>query len=243
MHAPVCFRQAAWSLPHGLPSLVVSKGGAAIADPCCMLILHCYCIPTKLQMELAFLFTVYTRCMQVLPWLLRICVAGGTACPHGAWDCLCYCRPISQRDCLPTLAFHVNVYALISPPPWSILSLFQPPLQRSPSVVTLASTYCSFPVCGDRQEFRESPFVRPERASLSFAVLLYLPLLWRAARPLSESSVGDPGIICLLFHLPTFMARGPAYHCLSAQFAPVMAPGLSSERALRRWPILGASVP
>ena len=149
-------------------------------------------------MGLASLFTVYTRCMQVLPLLLRTCVAGGTAYPYGAWDCLCYCRPVSQRDCLPTLAFHVNVYALISPPPWSILSLFQPPLQRSPSVVTvvtLASTYCSFPVCGDRQEFRESPFVRRERASLSFAVLPYLPLLWCAARPRSESSVGNPVII------------------------------------------------
>ena len=32
------------------------------------------------------------------------------------------------------------------------------------------------------------------------------------------------------------MARGPAYHCLSAQFAPVMARGPSSERALRRRP-------
>ena len=196
--------------------------------------------------------------MQVLPLLLRTCVAGGTAYPHGAWNCLCYCRPVSQRDCLPTLAFHVNVYALISPPPWSILSLFQPPLQRSPSVVTvvtLVSTHCSFPVCGDRQEFRESPFVRPKRASLSFAVLLYLPPLWRAARPRSERSVGGPVIICLLFHLPTFMARperasfslpfypimarspnGQTYHCLSVQFAPVMACGPSSERALRRQP-------
>ena len=35
-----------------------------------------------------------------------------------------------------------------------------------------------------------------------------------AARPRTERSVGDPVIICLLFHLPTFMARessGPAY--------------------------------
>ena len=40
----------------------------------------------------------------------------------------------------------------------------------------------------------------------------------------------------ILFHLPTFMARGPAYHCLSAHFAPVMARGPSSERALRRRP-------
>ena len=77
--------------------------------------------------------------------------------------------------------------------------------------------------------------VRPERASLSFAFLLYLPQLWHAARPRSECSVGGPVIICLLFHLPTFMARGPsgpAYHFLSAQFAPVIARGLSPERAL-----------
>ena len=171
-----------------------------------------------------FLFTAYTCCMQVLPLLLRTCAAGGTAYPYNAWDCLCYCRLVSQRDGLPTLAFHVNVYALITPPPWSIVNFFRPPLQRSPSVVTLAPTYCSFPVGGDRQEFRESPFVRPERACLSFAVLLYLPPLWHAARPRSESSVGDPVIICLLFHLPTFMAcgpSGPAYHCLSAQFAPL----------------------
>ena len=107
-------------------------------------------------------------------------------------------------------SFHVNVYALITPPPWSILSLFQPPLQRSPSVVTLASTYCSFPVCGDRQEFRESPFVGPERASLSFVFQLYLPPLRRAARPRSESSVGDPVIICLLFHLPNLWRAAQA---------------------------------
>ena len=146
---------------------------------------------------------------------------------------------MSQRDCLPTLAFHINVYTLLTPPPWSIVSFFRPPLQRSPSVVTLASTYCSFPVCGDRQEFRENPFVRPERACLSFAVLLYLPPLWRAACPRSESSVGDRVIICLLFHLRTFMARGPsgpAYHCLSAQFGPVLVRGPSSERELRRRP-------
>ena len=192
-----------------------------------------------------FLFTAYTRCMRKLPLLLRTSVAGGIAYPYGAWDCLCYCQLVSQRDCLPTLAFHVNVCALITPPPWSIVSLFRPPLQRSPSVVTvvtLASTYCSFPVCRDRQEFTESPVVRPERASLSFAVLLYLPPLWRAAYPRSESSVGTPVIICLLFHLPTFMARGPsgpAYHCLSAQLTPLWRaarPSIGPERALRRRP-------
>ena len=177
---------------------------------------------------------------------------------HACKYCPCYCIPVQQAGpptlithgiafaildlcrngtaCLPTLAFHVNVYALITPPPWSIVNFFRPPLQRSPSVVTLASTYCSFPVGGDRQEFRESPFVRPERACLSFAVLLYLPPLWHAARPRSESSVGDPVITCLLFHLPTFMAcgpSGPAYHCLSAHFAPLWrAASPRSERSV-----------
>ena len=31
---------------------------------------------------------------------------------------------------------HVNAYVLITPPPWSIPRLSQPPLQRRPSVVT-----------------------------------------------------------------------------------------------------------
>ena len=75
VHAPVCFREAAWSLPHGLPSLVVSKGGAAIADPCCTQILHCYCIPTKLQWGL-------------LPCLPLTCAA----CRY----CPCYCVPVLQ---------------------------------------------------------------------------------------------------------------------------------------------------
>ena len=90
-----------------------------------------------------------------------------------------------------------------------------------------------------RQEFRESQVVRPERASLSFAFLPYLPPLWRVAGPRSESSIGGPDIICLLFHLLTFLARGPsgpACHCLSALFTLVIACGPSSERALCRRP-------
>ena len=69
-------------------------------------------------------------------------------------------------------------------------------------------------------------FARPEWASLSFAFLLNLPPLWRTARPRSGRSVRGPVIICLLFHLPTFIARGPsgtASHGLSAQLSPVMA--------------------
>ena len=77
-------------------------------------------------------------------------VAGGIAYPYGLWDCLCYRRPVSLTDCLPMLALHVNLYAVITPAPGSIPRLSQPPLQRRPSVVTLAahsSTYSSFPVC------------------------------------------------------------------------------------------------
>ena len=74
-------------------------------------------------------------------------------------------------------------------------------------------------------------FWRTARASqLIIAFLCNLPPLWRTARPRSERSVGSPVIICLLFHLPTFKARGPsgpAFHCLSAQFSPVMACGPS----------------
>ena len=55
--------------------------------------------------------------------------------------------PCCIRDCLLMLALHVNVYAPSTPPLWSIAKLSQPPLQRRPSVVTLAahsSTYCFF---------------------------------------------------------------------------------------------------
>ena len=106
------------------------------------------------------------------------------------------------------------------------------------------------PHCGARPGRASLSFARAERASLSFAFLLYLLPLWRVASPRSERSVGGPVIICLLFHLPTFMERsragqlvvclsaqfapamtrgpsGPAYRCLSAQFASVMARGLS----------------
>ena len=197
------FREAAWSLPHGLPSLVISKGGAAIADPCRTLILHCCCIPTQLELGLASLFTAYTLCMQVLPLLLRTRVPGWTAYPHGAWDCLCYSRPVSQRDCLPTLAFHVNVYALITPPAWSKMSLSQPPMQgvlfwspwslwrqptaRSPCVVIDRSLEKAHS-CGPRGPAYHLPFG-----------LSYLPPLWRAARPRSESSVGGLVIIIIFY--------------------------------------------
>ena len=49
-----------------------------------------------------------------------------------------------------------------------------------------------------------------QAGQLIIAFLLFLHPLWRAAYPRSESSVGGPVIICLLFHLSTFMARGPS---------------------------------
>ena len=49
---------------------------------------------------------------------------------------------------------------------------------------------------------------RPEQASISFAFLLCVPILWHTAHPRSERSVGGQVIIRLLFHLPTVMARG-----------------------------------
>ena len=97
VHAPVRFREAAWSLPHGLPSLVVSKGAllllihvarrSYIASP-----LHTH----QVAVGLASLFTAYMRCMQVLPLLLRTCVAGGTAYP---------CRGAIARCALVRRAF------------------------------------------------------------------------------------------------------------------------------------------
>ena len=117
---------------------------------------------------------------------------------------------------------------------------------------------------------------RPERASFSLlflpnfpplwcaaqagqlitAFLCNLPLLWRVARPRRERSVGGPVIICLLFHLPTFMARGPsgpAFHCRFCQIFPRY--GARPERASLSLPfcaicprygarpVLGAGVP
>ena len=155
-----------------------------------------------------------------LPLLLSTCVATG----------------------LPTHAsFHVNVYALITPPPWSILSLFQPPLQRTPSVVTgvtLASTYCSFLVCGDRQEFRESPFVRPETASLSFAVCSICPVMARG--PSSERELrrrpSDQLPLVSFAHLYGARPRRVSLSLPFCAICPVMAHGPSLERALCRRP-------
>ena len=65
---------------------------------------------------------------------------------------------------------------------------------------------------------------RPDRASLSLPFCAVCPPLWRAARPRSEHSIGNSVIICLLFHLPNFVARGPsgpAYHCLLRNLPPL----------------------
>ena len=100
-------------------------------------------------------------------------------------------------------------------------------LRRQPSYhlpfVSFAHLYGAWP---ERASF-SLPFcpifprygARPEGAFLSL-ILCNLPPLWRAARPRSKRSVGGQVIICLLFLLLTFMARGPsgpAFHCLSAQ--------------------------
>ena len=80
----------------------------------------------------------------------------------------------------------------------------------------------SAPHHGARPERARVSFARPERASLSFAFLLYWPPLWRAARPRSERSVGGPVIISLLFHLPTFMARGPSGPAYRLPFCSIL---------------------
>ena len=241
MHALVCFRESAWSLPHCLPSLVVSKGGAAIGDPCRTLILHCYCIPTKLQMGLASLFTAYTRCKQVLPWLLRTRVPGGIAYPYGAWDCLCYSRPVLQRDCLPMLAFHVNVYALITPPPWSILSLSQPPLQGvrawspwSPWLQPTARSPCveidrsleKAHSCGPRRPAYHLPFcsICPRYGA---RLVLGVRAPWRPSYHLPFVSFA---------HLSGARPKRASLSLPLCAICPVLARGPSSERALHRQP-------
>ena len=76
---------------------------------------------------------------------------------------------------------------------------------------------------------------RPKRARLLF--LLYLFLLWRAARPWSERSAGGPSYDLPLSHSWRAARAGPLSVCLSCFIAPALARGLSSERALRRRPI------
>ena len=93
----------------------------------------------------------------------------------------------------------------------------------------------------------------PERARLSLPSASFAPVTRDGARPRSERSVGDPVIICLLFHLPTFMACGPAFHCL---FCPIFTRyGAWPKQAslslsfwvicprYGAWPVLGASAP
>ena len=77
---------------------------------------------------------------------------------------------------------------------------------------------------------------------LIIAFMCNLPPLWCAARPRGERSVGSRVIICLLFHLPTFMARygvRPERASLSLPFCaicPRHGTHPSSERAFRRRP-------
>ena len=104
VHVPVCFREAAWSLPHGLPSLVVSKEGAAIADPCCtLLLLHTHQVADGACFLVYRLHTLhagnalviaYLCCRRDrlpswrmgLPLLLSTCVATGMP-THASFSC------------------------------------------------------------------------------------------------------------------------------------------------------------
>ena len=126
---------------------------------CYCLPLACYCLlltayPLAYYYRLPaclLLSTTHPCCLQVLPLLLYTRVLQTRSPTHTVNGIVFPIPdPCRIRDCLPMLALHVNVYALITPPPRSIPRLSQPPLQRRPSVVTLAansSTYCSFPVC------------------------------------------------------------------------------------------------
>ena len=100
--------------------------------------LACYCLP------------FYPRCLPVLPLLLHTRVSRTGSPTHREYGiAFAIADPRRIRDCLHMLARHVNVHALITPAPGSIPRLSQLPLQKRPSVVTLAahlSTYCSFPV-------------------------------------------------------------------------------------------------
>ena len=113
-----------------------------------------YChLPDGLLLALTrclLLFTVYPRCLQVLPLLLHTRVSRTGSPTHREYGiAFAIADPCRIRDCPHMLARHVNVHALITPAPGSIPRLYQPTLQKRPSVVTLAahlSTYCSFPV-------------------------------------------------------------------------------------------------
>ena len=144
-------------------------------------------------------------------------------------------RPRSERSVGGQLSF---AFCFIYPPLWRAARAGQPFIAFLPNLPPL---WCA-----------------AEAGLFIIALLCNLPPLWRGLS--SERALRRrPVIICLLFHLPTFMAHGlsgpafhclsaqfslvmargpsgPAYHCLSAQFAPVMARGPSSERAFRRRP-------
>ena len=87
-----------FSLWFALPTFTGSQqgGGAAIADPCRTRILHCYCIPTKVQMGLAC-----------------YCLPLACYCPLLACYCLllaCYCLPLTACYCLSLTAYPLGYY-------------------------------------------------------------------------------------------------------------------------------------
>ena len=141
---------------------------------CFCLPLACYCLPLvcyclsltaypSLLLPLTRLLTTsaYPLACYCLPFTRAACRRCPCYCTHVCCgqDCLptesrygiafAIADPCRIRDCLHMLTRHVNVHALITPAPGSIPRLSQPPLQKRPSVATLAahlSIYCSFPV-------------------------------------------------------------------------------------------------
>ena len=106
-----------------LPSRVVSNGGAAIADPCRTRILHCYYIPTKVQMGLAcYCLPLACYCLPLACYCLPLacyCLSL-TAYPLlllpltrlltiSAYPLACYCLPFTRAACrcCPCYCTHV----------------------------------------------------------------------------------------------------------------------------------------
>ena len=128
-----------------------------VVDGACFLVYRLHALHAGTALVIAYLCCRRDRLplwRMGLPLLLSTCFATG----------------------LPTHAsFHVNVYALITPPPWSILSLFQPPLQRNPSVVTVVTLESTYWPHWPLVSFAHLCGARPKRASLSLPFCAICP--------------------------------------------------------------------
>ena len=89
----VCLQFSLW---FALPIFTGSqrKGGAAIADPCRTRILHCYCMPTKLQMGLLTSNIPLTACF-CLPLTACYCLPLTHLLTVTAYPLACYCLPLT----------------------------------------------------------------------------------------------------------------------------------------------------